>query len=356
MTVERPEPASADDRGARSANDDAGAPAARDPARARARAPARRRTRCARPISSCARPGRDLRRALEGAGAGRRSCASGSTWNFRRAARTSTEPRAPVRRQTPHRALERPAAPGGLTGGTIPIAGLTATDDRRAGARGTLDGTTQVARLTPSAPVVRGRSRAARAGGRRAPTSVLGVEHILLASTICSSCWRCSSWCAAGGGWSTPSPPSRSRTASRSPRPRSASSTCRGSRSRRSSRSASCSSRRRSFDCMARRRGPTAQRRPGWSRSRFGLLHGLGFAGALSEVGLPAGHIPVALLFFNVGVELGQVAFITAVLALMWLGRWGIGRLSPTALSLATRRPSSAWCRRTRSAAWPCSG
>ena len=40
----------------------------------------------------------------------------------------------------------------------------------------------------------------------------------------------------------------------------------------------------------------------------FGLLHGFGFAGALSEIGLPEGHIPVALLFFNLGVEAGQLA------------------------------------------------
>jgi hypothetical protein len=51
----------------------------------------------------------------------------------------------------------------------------------------------------------------------------------------------------------------------------------------------------------------------------FGLLHGLGFAGALSEVGLPEGHIPVALLFFNVGVEIGQLLFIAAVLGLIAL-------------------------------------
>jgi hydrogenase/urease accessory protein HupE len=49
----------------------------------------------------------------------------------------------------------------------------------------------------------------------------------------------------------------------------------------------------------------------------FGLLHGFGFAGALSEVGLPAGHIPVALLFFNFGVETGQLLFIAGVLALI---------------------------------------
>jgi hydrogenase/urease accessory protein HupE len=53
----------------------------------------------------------------------------------------------------------------------------------------------------------------------------------------------------------------------------------------------------------------------------FGLLHGFGFAGALSEIGLPRGDIPLALFAFNVGVELGQLAFIAAVLALQWIVR-----------------------------------
>ena len=53
----------------------------------------------------------------------------------------------------------------------------------------------------------------------------------------------------------------------------------------------------------------------------FGLLHGFGFAGALNEVGLPPGHIPLALLFFNLGVELGQLLFIAAVLSVVWLIR-----------------------------------
>jgi hydrogenase/urease accessory protein HupE len=53
----------------------------------------------------------------------------------------------------------------------------------------------------------------------------------------------------------------------------------------------------------------------------FGLLHGFGFAGALSEVGMPAQAVPLALLFFNVGVEIGQLVFIAAVLALGWLVR-----------------------------------
>lgn len=45
----------------------------------------------------------------------------------------------------------------------------------------------------------------------------------------------------------------------------------------------------------------------------FGLLHGFGFAGALSEIGLPPKAIPLALLFFNCGVEVGQVIFIAAI-------------------------------------------
>ena len=54
----------------------------------------------------------------------------------------------------------------------------------------------------------------------------------------------------------------------------------------------------------------------------FGLLHGLGFAGALSKIGLPPDEIPVALLFFNVGVEIGQLMFIAvAVIAIRLFAR-----------------------------------
>ena len=53
----------------------------------------------------------------------------------------------------------------------------------------------------------------------------------------------------------------------------------------------------------------------------FGLLHGLGFAGALSEVGLPQHAIPAALLFFNLGVELGQLLFVVVVLSALALVR-----------------------------------
>lgn len=53
----------------------------------------------------------------------------------------------------------------------------------------------------------------------------------------------------------------------------------------------------------------------------FGLLHGFGFAQALTDLGLPPDRVPLALLFFNVGVEIGQVAFVLLILALMWAHR-----------------------------------
>jgi len=59
----------------------------------------------------------------------------------------------------------------------------------------------------------------------------------------------------------------------------------------------------------------------------FGLLHGLGFARALLEVGLPQGDVPLALLAFNVGVEAGQILFIAVVLAL----GFALARLYPAA-------------------------
>ena len=57
----------------------------------------------------------------------------------------------------------------------------------------------------------------------------------------------------------------------------------------------------------------------------FGLLHGLGFAGALAQAGLPAAQLPLSLLSFNIGVELGQVLFVLAVQlplrGLLWAAR-----------------------------------
>jgi hydrogenase/urease accessory protein HupE len=69
------------------------------------------------------------------------------------------------------------------------------------------------------------------------------------------------------------------------------------------------------------------QRKPWLIAFTFGLLHGFGFAGALSDVGLPSNDIPLALLLFNVGVEAGQLCFVAFVLA----GAF-VARRIPTAL------------------------
>jgi hypothetical protein len=53
----------------------------------------------------------------------------------------------------------------------------------------------------------------------------------------------------------------------------------------------------------------------------FGLLHGFGFAAALTQVGLPQGDIPLALFAFNVGVEIGQLIFIAVVLGVLAVAR-----------------------------------
>lgn len=70
-----------------------------------------------------------------------------------------------------------------------------------------------------------------------------------------------------------------------------------------------------------------AERAPWLLAFAFGLLHGLGFAGALSEMGLPQGRIPLALLFFNLGVEAGQLLFIGCVLGAARLLRQLVRRL-----------------------------
>jgi hydrogenase/urease accessory protein HupE len=61
-------------------------------------------------------------------------------------------------------------------------------------------------------------------------------------------------------------------------------------------------------------------RRAPWAVAfAFGLLHGLGFASALLDLGVPEQHLPTALLCFNLGVELGQLAIIAVVIGLRWL-------------------------------------
>jgi hydrogenase/urease accessory protein HupE len=79
----------------------------------------------------------------------------------------------------------------------------------------------------------------------------------------------------------------------------------------------------------ALREAPSLSRRlPALVSFLFGLVHGLGFAGALKDIGLPQSHLPLALLTFNVGVELGQLLAVLVSYGLVslpvsqrWLGR-----------------------------------
>ena len=91
-------------------------------------------------------------------------------------------------------------------------------------------------------------------------------------------------------------------------------------------------------------------RDPWYLAGSFGLLHGMGFAGALAEIGLPQGNVPLALLFFNVGIEIGQIVFVVFVLALWWsinrpivLQRIAIQKLLPIPVYLLGGL-SAMWC------------
>ena len=89
-----------------------------------------------------------------------------------------------------------------------------------------------------------------------------------------------------------------------------------------------------------------ATRKPWIVAFLFGLLHGLGFAGALREVGLPDDAIPLALAFFNVGVEAGQLLFVAAVFLFFRFVNQLMGRLGAAAersylSGAAVTRPAS---------------
>ena len=90
-------------------------------------------------------------------------------------------------------------------------------------------------------------------------------------------------------------------------------------------------------EIIHRQRGqePLTWRRPWIVASGFGLLHGLGFASALQEVGLPQADIPLALLFFNIGVEIGQILFILAALPVIHVFR-RLSRGLPASASAVT--------------------
>lgn len=78
----------------------------------------------------------------------------------------------------------------------------------------------------------------------------------------------------------------------------------------------------------------------------FGLLHGFGFAGALKEIGLPQGDVPLALLTFNLGVEAGQLLFVAGVLIVFK----GAGLLA--SVPFAKARPATAYAIGTIAMVW----
>jgi hypothetical protein len=103
------------------------------------------------------------------------------------------------------------------------------------------------------------------------------------------------------------------------------------------------------------RGGGLTSRAPWLVAFTFGLLHGLGFAGALAEIGLPQRQIPLALLQFNVGVEVGQLMFVAAVLTVLavvrrlelrwpdWSWRLPAYGIGVTAAFWAVQRTVSFW-------------
>lgn len=209
--------------------------------------------------------------------------------------------------------------PGGLNGGTVHIAGLSGTVVDVLVRLERLDGTTQITRLTPSAPsfVVEAAPRALEVARTY---SVLGVEHIL--SGIDHLLFVLALLIITGGGWKlvktvTAFTLSHSITLALATlgyvhipqRPVEAAIAL-------------------SIVFVASEILHTRAGRPGltvrapWVVAfAFGLMHGLGFAGGLSEAGLPDGHIPTALLFFSLGVESGHFLFIGVVLILIALAR-----------------------------------
>ena len=88
------------------------------------------------------------------------------------------------------------------------------------------------------------------------------------------------------------------------------------------------------------------QRKPWLVALTFGLLHGFGFAGALTEVGLPEQAVPLALLFFNLGVEFGQLSFVAAVILIAAVAKRFLREVPewlPTASAYAIGTAASFW-------------
>jgi hydrogenase/urease accessory protein HupE len=209
---------------------------------------------------------------------------------------------------------------GGLAGGVVHVAGLAATLTDVLVRVQRLDGSTQVTRLTPAVPafVVAAAPRATEVAGTYLRLGVehilLGIDHLLfvlallilvegtrrLVATITAFTLAHSLTLAGAtlGFVHVPGPPVEAAIA--------------------------LSIMFVAAEIFDGRHGTVGltRRFPWIVAFSFGLLHGFGFAGALSEVGLPPAAIPIALLCFNVGVELGQLLFIGSVLGAIAVAGW----------------------------------
>lgn len=208
---------------------------------------------------------------------------------------------------------------GGLTGGTIHIAGLSATEIDALVRIERLDGSEQLARLTPSSPsfvveAIPGKTQIIRSYLPLGVGHILGgVDHLLFVLAlliITRGTWRLVKTVtaftvahsitlslAALGFIRVPTAPIEAVIA--------------------------LSIVFVATEIVHSRKGrPSLTERIPWVVAfTFGLLHGLGFASALSQIGLPQHDIALALLFFNLGVEVGQLSFIVVVLAVVAMVR-----------------------------------
>jgi hydrogenase/urease accessory protein HupE len=208
---------------------------------------------------------------------------------------------------------------GGLNGGTIHIAGLSGTVVDVLVRLERLDGTTQVTRLTPSAPSFVVESVPGALGVARTYT-VLGVEHIL--SGIDHLLFILALLLITGGGWKLVKTVT-AFTVSHSITLTLATLGYVHIPQRPVETTIALSIVFVAAEILRGRRGITGitARAPWVVAFAFGLMHGLGFASGLSEAGLPVAHIPTALLFFSIGVETGHFLFIGVVLSLIALAR-----------------------------------
>lgn len=217
---------------------------------------------------------------------------------------------------------------GGLSGKTIRIAGLSGTVTDVLVRLERLDGSVQVTRLTPSAPSFVVATQHGGMGVAKTYT-VLGIEHIL--SGIDHLLFVLALIIITGGGWKLVKTVTAFTV----------------------SHSISLTLATLGFvnipqgpveavialsivfvatEILRERQGKKGltSHAPWVVALTFGLMHGLGFAGGLREAGLPATHIPTALLFFSIGVEVGHFLFIGVVLSLMVVMNRAVSKLTPT--------------------------